>query len=306
MANSKTLSLKRIIRNGIINFWRNGLVSFATILVMVLTLFMVGSLLFFNVMLNSALLTLEDKVDISVYFKTGAEVGEIASLQSSLIKLPQVKKIEYISSEQALADFKIRHANNTLITRSLEEIGENPLGASLNIKATDPSQYESITKFLGANAFSVIIDKVNYYQNKIVIERLSDILTASRNVGVGASLVLAMIAILVAFNTIRLAIYTNREEITVMRLVGATNKYIRGPYIVEGALHGVLATVITMTMFYPLTYWLGPQAERFFGGPNLFSYYMTNFFQIFVLLMLVGIVLGTFSSWIAVRRYLKA
>jgi len=306
MTNQKTLSLKRIVRNGIINFWRNGIVSFATILVMVLTLFMVGSLLFFNVMLNSALTTLEEKVDISVYFKTDAPEEEIFSLRDSLGGLPQIKEMEYISREMALENFKIRHANNALITRSLEEIGENPLGASLNLKATDPDQYESITKFLEANTFQSIIDKVNYYQNQVVIERLSGILAASRNVGVGASLVLAIIAVLVAFNTIRLAIYTNREEITVMRLVGATNKYIRGPYIVEGILHGVLSAAVTMAIFYPLTYWLGPQAERFFGGPNLFSYYMANFLQIFILLMLVGIVLGMLSSWVAVKRYLKA
>ncbi|MBI5742403.1 MAG: ABC transporter permease [Candidatus Niyogibacteria bacterium] len=298
-------TFKRILRNGVISFWRNGWVSFATVLVMVLALFTMGTLLFANVLLSSALTRLEEKVDISVYLKTDAPEDDIQMMVKSLTALPQVKEVEYVSRDEALAKFKERHSGNELIARSLEELGANPLGASVNIRATDPSQYEGIAKFLSGSVFSRIIDKVNYFQNQLVITRLTGILTASRNIGLGATLVLALIALLVTFNTIRLAIYTNREEIAVMRLVGAKNSYIRGPFIVEGAMHGALATFFTMAAFYPLTLWLGPKADRFFGGPNLFDYYLNNFFQLFIMLLAVGVVLGTLSSWWAVKRYLK-
>jgi len=139
----------------------------------------------------------------------------------------------------------------------------------------------------------------------VVISRLSGVIKASRSVGLGITLVLTLIAALVTFNTIKLAIYTNREEIAIMRLVGARNSYIRGPFIVGGVLYGIIAVAITMAIFYPLTLWLGPQAERFFGGPDLFGYYLANFAQIFGLLLLVGMALGTISSWWAVKRYLK-
>lgn len=298
------VKVRRIIRTGLVNFWRNGWVSLATILVMVITLFVIGSLIFGKALLVSTLAQLEDKVDITVYFKTGAEEEEIFDLKDNLAKLNEVKEISYISSEEALRDFRERHKSNALITQSLEELTENPLGANLNIKAKNTGQYESIARFLEASMVSSI-DKINYRQNKMVIDRLTSILNATREAGFGITLVLSLIAILVAFNTIRLAIYTSKDEITVMRLVGASSRYIRGPFIVEGVLHGVVAALITMLIFYPLTLWLGPMAEKFFGGINLFVYYISNFFQLFLVLLLAGAGLGSISSWIAARRYLK-
>jgi cell division transport system permease protein len=298
------VNVKRVFKSGFMNFWRNGWVSLATILVMVITLFVLGSLIFGRALLNSTLSQLEDKVDITVYFKTGASEEEILSMKDKLSKLNEVKEINYISSEKALQDFKERHADNALITQSLDELAENPLGANLNIKAKDTSQYESIARFLEASAVSSI-DKINFRQNKAIIERLGNILNASRNAGIGATLVLGIIAVLVTFNTIRLAIYTSKDEITVMRLVGASSRHIRGPFIVEGIMYGVFAAIFTILIFYPLTLWLGPLAERFFGGPDLFAYYISNFFQIFAILLVAGVGLGSLSSYIATRRYLK-
>jgi len=304
-------NVKRVIRVGFINFWRNGWVSLATILIMVITLSAIGSLVFGKAILVTVLGQLQDKVDITVYFKIDASESDIVYLEDSLSKLDEVKALEYISREEALFAFEERHAGNSLIIQSLEELGENPLGASLNIKAKNPSQYESIARFLeGGQAnqasLSSVIDKVNYKQNKIVIDRLTGILETSKNLGTGLSLVLIFVALLVTFNTIRLAIYTNREEIKIMRLVGASNRYIRGPFMVEGMLYGLVSTAVTMALFYPLTYWLGPMSEKFFGGINVFYYYLANFFQLLVILLMVGVFLGTISSWIAARRYLRA
>jgi len=295
---------KRVLKAGFINFWRNGWVSLATILVMSITLFVIGSLIFSKALLLSSLDKLQDKVDITVYFKTDAEEGEIMALQDSLLNLDEIKRVDYVSRDRALSLFRERHLNNSLIIQSLEELGENPLGASLNIKAKNPSHYESIARYLEAGVFSVI-DKINYNQNKMVIDRLSGILQTSRSVGTVISLVLTFVALLVTFNTIRLAIYTNRKEIKIMRLVGASNRYIRGPFVVEGVLYGIISALFTMAIFYPLTFWLGPFSEQFFGGINIFYYYLANFFQIFAILSAVGVVLGVFSSWFASRRYLK-
>lgn len=296
---------KRIFKGGIINFWRSGWITIATIMVMVLMLFVMGSLLFFNVLLTSSISRIEKKVDISVYFKPDAAEENILAFQKEVEKIPLVESVEYISRDATLARFYERHANNALITQSLEELGENPLGATLNIQAKSPDQYESIAILLNSSAYSGIIDKVNYFQNKLVIERLSGILANSRRIGLGISIVLAGIAVLVAFNTIRMVIYTSKEEIAIMRLVGATNHYIRGPFIVVGMLYGIVSAIITTFIFYPLTFWLGPKAGGFFGGPDLFQYYIAHFFEIAALLIGVGIVLGAFSSIIAVRRYLN-
>jgi len=302
------IKIKRIIKAGFINFWRNGWISLATILIMVITLFSIGSLFFSRAILGTILSQIQDKVDISIYFKTDTPEQDILSLKNSISKLAEVKSIEYISAEQALADFKERHKDNALITQSLEEIGKNPLGAILNVKAKETSQYETIAKFLEAESNSPSgsgIDKINYFQNKTVIDRLSKILDSAKNLGGIISIILVIISVIITFNTIRLAIYISREEIGVMRLVGASGKFVSGPFIVEGVIYGVISAVITVVLFYPLVLWLGPITESFFSGINLFHYYISNFGQLFLILLLTGIVLGGLSSFIAIRRYLK-
>lgn len=295
----------RTVRQGLVSFWRNGWVSLATILVMVLALFVLGALFFSNLLLTSALERLEEKVDISVYFKNLASEEDILNLKASLERLGEVRSVEYISREEALRQFQERHRENALITQALEELGENPLGASLNISAKDPRQYEALSRFLESGSFEAIVDKINYRQNQVVIEKLTGILKASRAIGLGVTVALSVIAVLVAFNTIRLAIYTARDEIQIMRLVGASDSYVRGPFLVEGVLHGVIAAVITLAIFWPFVIWLGPLAERFFGGPNLLDYYASNFLAIFLMLLVAGVILGVISSLVATRRYLK-
>lgn len=301
--------IKRIIKAGFVNFWRSGLVSLTTVLIMVITLFVIGSLVFARTLLSSTLIQIQDKVDISIYFKTDANENDIMTLKNSISKLNEVKEVIYISKDEAIKNFQERHKDNALIIQSLTELSDNPLGAVMNIKAKDPSQYETIAKFLQTEIDiedpSSIIDKINYFQNKNVIDKLTKIINSSKSLGVSLSIVLIIISILVSFNTIRLAIYTARDEISVMRLVGASNKNVSGPFMVEGIMYGVISSLVTIALFYPFTYWLGPETESFFGGMNIFNYYLSNFVSLFFILLSIGVFLGALSSFIAVRRYLK-
>ncbi|MEK7642951.1 MAG: permease-like cell division protein FtsX [Patescibacteria group bacterium] len=297
-------NLRRVFKNALLSFSRNAWVSVATVSVMVLALFVVGSLMFFQVLLSSTLADIESKVDVSVYFKIDATEQEIVSVRDLLLGLPEVKNVEYVSREAALEAFKKNHEGNALITSALEELGENPLNATLKVRAKDPGKYESIAKFIEDGSF-LSIDKVNYRQNKAIFDKLTMILSVSRRVGAGVVTVLSVIAFLVAFNTIRLAIYTARDEIAVMRVVGASNWFVRGPFLVEGALYGVLATIVTILIFWPLTLWLGPKTKDFFGNVDVFQYYTSHIFSIFFTLLFIGIVLGVLSSFVATRRYLK-
>jgi len=299
-----TTTFNRIIKHSFVAFWRNIWVSLATILVMILSLFIVGSLILSHAVLVAVLQGIQEKVDITIYFVPEAAEEEIFRLRDTIVKLDQIKSVAYVSRAQALGAFQDRHRENALIVRSLEELEDNPLGASLNITSFHPSQYESIARFLEAGKFS-IIDKINYRQNKKVIERLGFILDASRNVGVGISFVLAGIAFLVAFNTIRMAIFTAREEIGVMRLVGASNWYVRAPFLVSGALYGIIASIATLFLFWPLLLWLGPKSRLYLGGIDIAHYFMANIFQFFIILLAVGVLVGVISSLIATRRYLK-
>ncbi len=302
------IKAKRVIKAGFVNFWRNGWISLATVLVIVITLFTIGSLIFSRAILGSMISQIQDKVDISIYFKTDAEESDILALKDSVSKLPEVKSAEYVSAEQSLENFKERHEDNALIMQSIEELGENPLGAMLNIKAKETSQYDSVARYLESQSGAAggsMIDKINYYQNKKVIDRLSKILDSAKTLGTAISVILVIISIIIAFNTIRLAIYISREEIGVMRLVGASDRFVRGPFIVEGVIYGVISSIIAMIIFYPLTLWLGPMTDNFFSGINIFQYYVANFGQIFLILFLLGVSVGAFSSYIAVKRYLK-
>lgn len=305
-------NIKRILKAGFVSFWRNGVVSVASVFVVSVTLYIVGILIISNAFMQATLAEVKAKVDINVYFKKDALAEEIKVLADRLKALPEVKSIEYISREDALAQFKERNKDNALILQSLEELPDNPLGAVLNIRAKEPSEYEGIATFLNNQTDkslsvggSSIIDSVNYQKNKIVIDRLNSIINAAERLGFMATLVLGIMAILVTFNTIRLAIYDSREEINVMKLVGAGNSYIRGPFVVEGLMYGVASSVIAMIALYPTTVWIKNATAQFFGGFNLLDYYFSNIFELFVMLVGVGVVVSMLSSFFAIRRYLK-
>jgi cell division transport system permease protein len=301
---------RRIVKAGFINFWRNAMVSLSAVFVMTVALFVVGSTMLLSVFLQSTLADIKQKVDINIYFNPDAPEADIVAMQRSLSDVPEVAKVDYVSRDTAIANFKTRHANDYLMTQALDELVDNPLGAILNIKAKDPSQYEAIARHIAneqeaAGANGNIIANVNYGKNKIVIDKLTAITEGVERVSVALLLVLVGIAIIITFNTIRLAIYVSRDEIAIMRLVGASNMFVRGPFIVEGIMYGVVAAFIATALLYPVTLWLKGATESFYGGTDLFIYYVKNLNQIISVLLLFGAALGALSSFLAVRRYLK-
>lgn len=303
-------NIKRIIKSGFFGFFRNGFVSLSSVLVMVVTLSVIGSVIFFGAILDSSLEAIRNKVDVNVYFVTTAEESDILAIKSSVEKLPEVKTVEYVSKEEELANFRKRHENDQFTLQALDELGENPLGAKLNIKAKEPQQYEGIASFLqGENILSqngkVIVDNINYAKNKDAINKLTQIIESADRLGFLFTIVLVIISILITFNTIRLVIFISREEISVMRLVGASAIYIRGPFVVAGIMYGVIAGLLTLGIFYPITLWLGSMTESFFVGINVFDYYVSNFGEIFLVVVGSGVFVGAVSSYMAVKRYLK-
>ncbi|KKU58871.1 MAG: Efflux ABC transporter, permease protein [Parcubacteria group bacterium GW2011_GWA2_47_12] len=306
------ITFKRIFKWGFVNFFRNGVVSVATVLVMSLSIFMIGLVIIGSIFLNGVITSLEEKVDISVYFKAGSSENEILNLQKSLEGYPDVSGVKYISQDEALTVFKERHANDDLVLQSLEVVEENPFSASLEIKAKDTSRYGEISKFLEGQSAANLIDvnpsgekKITYRQNQAAIEKLATILNTARLAGFAVSLMLAIIAIMVAYNTVRLAIYNSKDEISVMQLVGASYAFIRGPFLVEGVMYGLLSSVFTLAGFYPIFWWAGQKTSSIFGGLNVFSYFTANILEISLILFGVGLFLGVFSSAIAIRKYLR-
>ena len=304
------IKLKRIVRTGFFNFWRNSTVSFASVLVMMVTLVVIGFLSFSGALLDTSLAQLRDKIDINVTFIPTAKESDVLAIKQSLESLPEVLLVTYVSREEALEAFKERHASDQSILAALDELGDNPLGAVLNIKARDPAQYASVAQFLESqNTLSsqgiTVVDRINYFQNKTAIDRLTKIINSADRLGFALTITLALISILIAFNTIRLTIYIAKDEISVMRLVGASTTYIQGPFVIVGIIYGVVAGILTLLLFLPLTYWLGSVTANFFVGFNIFSYYLHNFFELALIILVSGILIGSLSSLLAIRRYLK-
>lgn len=302
--------IKRVLVSGWKNFARGGAVSAATVVIMTVTLAIIGSLIFLSALLTFTLNTIKDKVDVSVYFVTTANEADILAVKSQIEKLPEVAAVTYTSAADALTAFRARHASDQLTLQALDELGGNPLDASLSVRAKDPSEYESIVNFLEASpALSTdgtsIVDRINYAQNKQVIDRLTLALQATREIGLAIFALFAIASILIAFATIRLAIYTSKDEIAVMRLVGASNAYIQGPFVVAGVITGVLAAMLVLIIFWPASWYTGEKTSAWFGGFNIATYYASHFPLIFLVLMGSGIVLGALASVLAINKYLK-
>lgn len=297
--------LSRVWKTGVQHFWRNGWLSAATISVMVLALSMILGLLLLSVITESVVRNLQDKIDVSVYFKSGTPEENIMQVRNNLLGLPEVKDVEYVSEEEALARFKERHKDDTVIAQALSELDTNPLEASINIKAKESDQFPAIVSFLEKEEYKEITSKINYYENKETIERLSRVVSGIRRAGGAVAIALSLIAVLVAFNTIRIAIYTLRDEVGIMRLVGGTNWFVRGPFLVEGFLYGAVSSALTMLLFYPIVFWISPSLSGFFPGASLLDYFVINFFTLWLVLFGAGAFLGVFGSFIAIRKYLR-
>ena len=298
-------AFKRIFHTGWTNFRRNSYLSFGTTGVMALVLLLFGGLMVLNYISGQIVTGLEDKVDVSVYFKNDASEEQILAVKNDLTNNPDVARITYISKQQALDEFKAKHAGDALIQQSLAELSDNPLQASLNVKAKDSSQYASLVSFLEANKFRSIVDKINFYENEAVINRVQGISRGISNWGLVATLILAGIAILVTFNTIRLTIYNQKQEIEIMRLVGGSAWQVRAPFLIEGALYGTFAAFIATAVFYPALWFISSKAGVLLPGISLISYFTSNIAQFIGLVLAAGVLLGVISSYIATRRFLK-
>jgi len=308
---SKTsIKTKRVFRSGFLNFIRNKTVSMSSLAILTVTLLIIGIFFFFRGIFDYSLIQIKNKVDIKIYFKLDATDNQINDVLQKMQNLPEVASTSLITSEEALIDFQNKHANDPVTLEALKQIEGNPFAAVLTVIAKDTNSYESISNtlndasgFLGDDYNS--IDKINYFELKPTIDRLNNIIKWVNAAGYWITVVFIIISSLIIFNTIRLSIFIFKEEISVMKLVGASNMYIRGPFLVESSIYALISTILAMILFLPITYWVAQKTIVFFSGLDIFKYYLDNFFSLFVLLLVVSFVLSSISSLLAIRKYLR-
>lgn len=286
------------------NFW----LSFVTTSVLLLTLLTVNMLIVMNVLADATIKSIQDKVQVEVYFNAGTSEDIEKSVHGYLLALPQVKDVAVIPAEQSLAAFKTLHANDPDILAALDEVGGNPIGDSLLISAKNPDDFEFILSALDSSPeYTPYIKEKNYADHKAVIERLSSFSDKVKWAGFGLAAFFALISILIVFNTIRVAIYVHRDEIAVMKLVGAQDWFVRGPFLLEAIFYSAAATALMGGATAVILKFLEPQINAFFTGVdvNLSAYYWQNAVLIFGSQFLALAALTMITTLFAMRKYLK-
>lgn len=300
----KTLKLKRVIKEGWVSFRRNTWLTVATVGVLSLSLFVIGNTLFVGMSAHELIENIEKNVNISIYFKNSVEESRIMEIKKDIEQRPELASVEYISKESALEKFSKDNEGNEVILDAIDEIGDNPLFSSLVLTAKDQTHYDILVKYL-ENNFQEEIDRINYGKNKAVIEKLGRSTAMIQRVGTAIGLVFILIAILVTFSAVRMSLYTRKKEFDIMRLVGASNIYIRTPFIVEGIMYGLVSSIIAMIFIALSSYGGIPMAQGVIPKEEMISFYLESIWKIGIILLFTGVFIGVLSSVISIRKYLK-
>lgn len=267
----------------------------------------VNTLIIINVLTGEAVKSIKEQIDVSVFFQPETTSKQIEEVKKYVSAFPEVREVIYFSPEQVLAQFREQHKDNPEVLSSLDELGDNPLGSTLVIKTREPKDYEKIVKALTVPEYENIIEAKTFGDTEKAIGRIQTITNQIEKFTAGASILFVLIAFLIIFNTIRVAIYTQRAEITIKKLVGASNWFVRGPYLIEALMFTCFSVFLTWVLVYVGLRMLNPYiAVIFNGGKILTSYYFSHI--IFLLSAQFGgvLLLTIFSSLLAMRKHLRA
>jgi len=300
--------LSRQIKMAWQNILRNIWLSLATVLIVVLSLFSISLLFGLDALAKEAMRSIMDKVNVSLYFREGVSSDQIEKIRANFASLPEVASTQIITKEAALASFKTSQSDNELITKSLNELGDNPLSDSLVIKAKDVSQYQGILSITEQSPYSELIWSKKFNDDYRTIANKMD--QIKKNFGwvmIAVITVFALISMLIIINTIRIGIYNHHEEIEIMRLVGATSNFIRGPFIWQSIFYGLIALVLETGLFLTTVYYTQPYLGKILGIGNfdMFGYFLQNAWKIFGYELLGVLILNILGSIIAMRKHLR-
>lgn len=301
------ISFIRIVKFAIQDFFRNFWLSLITISIVVLTIFSINVLTVVQILTSQAISEVEDKIDLSITFLPKAPQTDIEKIKAYLAQNEDVTEIIYLSPDEVLSAFKERHKDNKTLTAVLEELEENPLGAMLVIRADKIDDYETILANLENNEdlpLESILTK-DFQDYRVVIRKINSITTSLTQIGYGVSIIFLVITVLIMFNTIRVAIYTHREEIAIMKLVGASNMFVRAPFLIEALWLSVIAFMISLLIWFPILGVLQPYFNGFFSTFDLTNFILDNAFMIFGYQFGVLLLVNLLSAFVAIHRYLK-
>ncbi len=298
------ISFLRAIRFSLQDIARNIWLSLVTVIILVLALFSVNLLLSVQVISRAAIDTVRDKIDVSMYLRPEAPESDILALRAQISGFDTVREVVYVSKQQALEDFQEQHKNDPDILGALRELDANPLSASLVIRPKNISDYDQLITDLNKIS-SPIIESRNFDDHKLMLEKINAITDRVSEAGFVVSILFIAITLLVLYNTIRVAIYTHRQEIAIMRLVGASSWFIRAPFLISSVIYTLIGMIITTALFYFFLTLLQPYLETFFMNYdfNIMNYFNAHFLRLASLQFLGAVIINVFASLVAVRKY---
>ncbi|MCX6809565.1 MAG: permease-like cell division protein FtsX [Candidatus Berkelbacteria bacterium] len=299
--------IKRIFREAFVDFWRNGWLSVTATLIMTLALLTTGVFLVMYLSTNKIIHDLKDKVDIVVNFKDEASESLIQQLRSELMARPQIKSVKYISKADALEEFKSRPSVKVEV-RQMISSEDNPLPRGLQIQSVDLKEFEYVSNITKNPIYAPHIDSSSYDDNKSLIENINATTKFAERLGLALSSFFMLIAILVVFNTIKLAVYFRAKEMEIMRLVGASESFVKTPFLIEGFLYGFFATVVSTGLIYFTINLLAAVSKNTILDKfivRLLPIYYQEFWFIVGVELFIGTVLGLGASWLSIRKNVK-
>ena len=301
------ISFARIIKFSLQDIGRNIWLSLVTIVILVLTLFSVNLLLAVRAISSTAVSTIKEKIDMSIYLKPNAPQDRIAFLQAKLSEIPNIAEVRFVSKDEALLNFSKNYQKDSKISEALRELGgTNPLSPSLVIRPNNLTDFNSLIPSL-QQVKDPIIESSDFNNHKEIIEKIDAVTKKVSDAGLLVSMIFVVITLLVIYNTARVAIYTHRSEINIMRLVGASNWFIRGPFLVSSLIYTMIGMTALVGIFYLFLNLLQPYLETFFASYNfnIISYFSGNFLAIFGAEFVIAALVNFLAAWWAVGRYTK-
>jgi len=299
------LTITRTFKEAIKNFIRNGWLSIATVSILIMLLYILSVFFIITSIVNDVLKETQDKVDISISFQSDISEQSILEVKNELEKFSEIKSVTYVSKEQALENFKKSSTLRPIILQTLDVLGSNPLLNALVIKANDVNQYQLISEYIKKAPFNNKVSRTNYDEHKDAINKLNYIIAVIKKIGTALGLFFTIISLLITFNAIRITIYTHKQEVEIMRLVGASNSFIRMPFIFEGVIYGVVSSIFSMLILFISIKFITPYVSSVVPTSNLVGFYLSNFWSLLGGQILFGSLLGVIGSIIAMQKYLK-
>jgi cell division transport system permease protein len=297
----------RLIKYAVQGFIRNFWLSFICITTISLAFISIDLFYSLGIVSDSFVSSMKDKVDISIYLKPEESRTKVEAIKDNLLSLNEVQEVRLLTKEEALTKFKEKHSENSLLLESIEDLNENPLGDTLIIKSENPDDYQKILDYINSFGYINSILETDYTNNKLIMDKINSFNDSLKNLLIFISVFFALISSITVLNTIRMTIYSRRKEIEIMRFLGASNSFIKVPFLIEGCFYMVLGWATSYIAFYGINLLIKKYAQNIFSVYNfdIAGIILANS-QIFLTSeLLIGLILSIIAGLFTIRKYAK-